>query len=57
MDPMAIVALQRELPDYWSYVYAGYGVSAALIVGYVVHVVRRGRRLSRQVPAGKRRWL
>ncbi|HET8931095.1 MAG TPA: heme exporter protein CcmD [Acidimicrobiales bacterium] len=53
----AQLAVQNQTPSYWGYVIAGYGVSAAAIGGYVVHIIRRGRRLSRQVPTDKRRWL
>lgn len=53
----AQLAVQRQTPGYWGYVLTGYGAAAVAIGGYVVHVVRRGRRLSRQVPTDKRRWL
>jgi heme exporter protein CcmD len=38
------------------YVAAGWGITAALIAGYALSVVRRGRKLSRQVPPAERRW-
>jgi hypothetical protein len=42
--------------DYAGYVAAGW-LSAVVVVGsYAVSVVRRGRRLSRRVPPGERRW-
>jgi hypothetical protein len=38
------------------YVAAGWGGAAVLIGGYALTLLRRGRRLSRQVPPGERRW-
>ncbi|HLM64748.1 MAG TPA: hypothetical protein VK306_10660 [Acidimicrobiales bacterium] len=38
------------------YVAAGWGGAVVLIGGYAVALLRRGRRLSRQVPPGERRW-
>ncbi|HEX6167062.1 MAG TPA: hypothetical protein VFZ30_09765 [Acidimicrobiales bacterium] len=38
------------------YVAAGWLATAALIGGYALSVVRRGRKLSRQVPSEERRW-
>lgn len=41
----------------WGYVVLGWIISFVMIVTYVVVVVQRGRRLSRQVPPGEQRWL
>ncbi len=38
------------------YVAAGWLATAALVGGYALTLVRRGRRLSRQVPGEERRW-
>jgi hypothetical protein len=38
------------------YIAAGWGGAAALVAGYAVWVLRRGRALSRQVPPEERRW-
>jgi heme exporter protein CcmD len=38
------------------YVAAAWGGTALLLAGYALSVLRRGRRLSRQVPPGERRW-
>ena len=38
------------------YVAAGWIATIGLIGGYAVAVIRRGRALSRQVPAEERRW-
>lgn len=61
MDPITIVAaqlaVQRQAPDYWNYVLAGYAAAVLAIGGFVAHTVRRGRKLSRQVPTDKRRWM
>ncbi len=38
------------------FIAAAYGISAAAVVSYAAYVLRRGRRLSRQVPEDRRRW-
>jgi hypothetical protein len=38
------------------YLVAGWGGALALVAGYALVVVRRGRKLSRRVPPGERRW-
>lgn len=38
------------------YIAAAWLGTAALVGGYVLIVLRRGRTLSRQVPAEERRW-
>jgi hypothetical protein len=38
------------------YVLTGWGASVAALGAYVVWVMRRGRRLSADVPADERRW-
>jgi hypothetical protein len=38
------------------YIAAGWLGAATLIGGYALAVLRRGRKLSRQVPAEERRW-
>jgi hypothetical protein len=38
------------------YVAAGWGGAALVIGGYALSLLRRGRKLSRQVPPGDRRW-
>jgi len=38
------------------YVGAAWGGAFVLIGGYALVVVRRGRKLSRRVPEGERRW-
>ncbi len=57
MDVNLLVAVQDQTPDFWGFVGAGYGLAAVAIGGYVAVLVRRGRKLSRQVPPDKRRWL
>ena len=39
------------------YLIAGWGISLAVLGGYALRVVRRGRWLSALVPKGHRRWL
>lgn len=34
-----------------------YGISAAVLATYALTVLRRGRRLSREVPEERRRWM
>lgn len=41
---------------YAEFVLSGYGVVLGAIGGYALWVLRRGRTLSRQVPADQRRW-
>ena len=38
------------------YLVAGWGATIGLIGGYALLTLRRGRRLSRRVPEGDRRW-
>jgi hypothetical protein len=38
------------------YVAAAWGGALALVGGYALVMVRRGRKLSRRVPPGERRW-
>lgn len=38
------------------YVAAGWLLTLAAVGGYALHVLRRGRQLSRQVPPEERRW-
>lgn len=38
------------------YVAAGWIGTGVLLAGYALAMLRRGRRLSRQVPPGERRW-
>jgi len=39
------------------YIIAGWGISLGAIGLYAWSIVRRGRILSSQVPADKRRWI
>jgi heme exporter protein CcmD len=42
--------------DFWGFVVAGYGITILALGGYAIWVVRKGRRLSKRVPPGERRW-
>jgi len=39
------------------YILAAWGATFATGAVYALHLVRRGRRLSAQVPAERRRWM
>lgn len=39
------------------FVFVAYFVTTVGIGGYALRVVRHGRRLSRHVPEGRRRWM
>lgn len=41
----------------WPYIVASFVITFAAIIVYAWSVLQRGRRLSRQVPAEKRRWM
>lgn len=41
----------------WWYVAAGWGIVIVVLVGYSIHLLRRGRSLSRRVPPEDRRWM
>lgn len=41
----------------WEYVIPGYLIAVAAFGSYTFAVLRRGRRVSQEVPAGKRRFL
>lgn len=41
----------------WEYVIPGYALVIVTLGAYTVATLRRGRQLSKHVPAGKRRFL
>lgn len=41
----------------WGYVALGWGISAVVLVTYVIIIIMRGRSLSRRVPPEERRWM
>lgn len=43
--------------DFWGYVIVGYAVVLGGLALYTGWVLRRGRRLARQVEPGRRRFL
>jgi hypothetical protein len=51
MNGISIVAMTDV-----SYVAAAWGGAFALVAGYALVTVRRGRKLSQRVPPGERRW-
>jgi len=42
---------------HWEFVIPGYIVAVVVLGTYVFATVKRGRRLSKQLPEGKRRFL
>jgi heme exporter protein D len=51
MSPVATLAMTHA-----GYVAAGWGIPLAVLAGYAVRTVRRGRALAEQVPPEERRW-
>jgi hypothetical protein len=41
----------------WAWIIVGWALTLAIVIGYVLVVVQRGRTLSRQVPPGAQRWM
>ena len=41
----------------WGYVTMGYVLVFAVLFAYSVHVLAKGRSLSKQVPPENRRWM
>jgi heme exporter protein CcmD len=39
------------------FIVAAYAATAGALGAYVAWMLKRGRRLSRQVPEGRRRWM
>ena len=46
-----------KVTSQWPFIIGAGGGTAVIIGGYAVSVVRRGKRLSRQVPPEQRRWM
>ncbi len=42
--------------DHAALVLGGWGAAAAILGGYTLWLLRRGRAVSREVPEGQRRW-
>lgn len=42
---------------HWEFVIPGYAIAVVCFGSYALAIVRRGRRLSKQLPEGKRRFL
>jgi hypothetical protein len=60
MQPTVVTLAQAgfyEQPAQWTYVAVGYTLCIAGILGYVVSLRLRGRRLARQVPPDEQRWM
>jgi hypothetical protein len=43
--------------SHWALVVLGWAVTVVVLVAYAAVVLRRGRRLSAEVPPGEQRWL
>jgi heme exporter protein CcmD len=46
-----------SLPDEMGYVWGSYALVVAVLVGYAVVTIRRGRAVGRRLPPDERRWL
>jgi hypothetical protein len=46
-----------KVTSQWPFILGAWGVTALILGGYAFSVVRRGKRLSRQVPPEQRRWM
>lgn len=61
MNAMVASVVGAEQVLDWSqsagYVIGAWGLSAGILGGYIWSVLRRGRRLSAEIPADKRRWM
>lgn len=57
MDGTILAIVQTQTESYWNFVVVGYGAAFVAFAAYAIRIVRRGRRLSRQVPPDRRRWL
>jgi hypothetical protein len=44
-------------PDEWKFVLAGWGLIAGGIGAYTLAIVRKGRKLSKELGADERRWM
>jgi len=44
-------------PDTWWIIILAWAITVVAIVGYAAIVIRRGKRLSAQVPPDARRWM
>lgn len=52
-----LFAVTNQAADYWRYVAIGYSTAVVVVGGLAAQTIRRGRRLSREVPPERRRWL
>ena len=46
-----------KVTSQWPFILGAWGVTVLIIGSYALSVVRRGKRLSRQVPPEQRRWM
>ena len=51
-----MIALQ-EVANQWPFIIGSWGITFAALGGYAWVTIRRGKRLSRQVPPEARRWM
>ena len=49
--------IAAQISGEWAYVGVAWGVTAVVIGGYALSIVRKGRRLSARVPKESRRWM
>ena len=56
MSATAVLALS-EVSNQWPFIIGSWLVTVLVLGGYAVVTLRRGKRLSRQVPPESRRWM
>ncbi len=49
--------LLASQPNEWAYVASAYGIVIAAIAIYAAWTIVRGRKVGRQVPPERRRWM
>jgi heme exporter protein CcmD len=46
-----------SVPDEMGYVWASYALVVAVLAGYAVVTIRRGRAVGKRLPPDERRWM
>jgi uncharacterized membrane protein len=56
MSASALLGLS-EVSNQWPFIIGSWAVTIAVLGAYTLVTLRRGKRLSRQVPPESRRWM